>query len=85
MYEWLKQTLLDNEELCCISCWLVMPRILDVYTYINYWRYAYIPFSVCVCMCLYMYAPRNKWENLVFGPGHVQKKKEKLSEDEVMV
>lgn len=86
MYEWSKKALLDNEELHCIGCCLVMPKILDIYAYINYWR-LYIPLRVCVCICihLYMQAPSNKWENSVFGPGHMQKKKEKMSEDEVMV
>lgn len=36
-------------------------------------------------MYLYMYAPRNEQGNLMFGPGHVQKKEDKLSEDEVMI
>lgn len=51
MKEWSKQTLLDNEELHCVSCWLVMSKILDIYVYINYTS---VCVYVCICICMHL-------------------------------
>lgn len=75
MKEWSKQTLLDNEELHCIS-WLVMPKILDIYAYINYWRYIYTSLCKYVCICIYVHLETSgrTWY-LVLGMYRKRKKK----------
>lgn len=54
MYEWSKKALLDNEEVHCIGCCLVMPKILDIYICLHK-LLEIIYTSVCVCTCMDLY------------------------------